>query len=38
VIAGIGVAAGVTGELGGITAGYVLILAVVGPVAARFTD
>jgi len=36
VIAGIAVAAGVTGELGPFVATYVLILALAGPIAARF--
>jgi K+:H+ antiporter subunit KhtU len=38
VIAGIGVAAGQTEDLGSVTACYVLILAVVGPIIARYAD
>ena len=38
VIAGLGVAAGVEPLLGPLAAAYVLLLAVVGPVAARFAD
>ena len=38
VIAGIGVAAGVEDDLGPLTAGYVLILAVVGSLTIRFAD
>ena len=37
-IAGLGVAAGVESDLGPIAAAYVLLLAVAGPVAARFID
>jgi monovalent cation:H+ antiporter-2, CPA2 family len=38
VIAGLGVAAGQTADLGSVTACYVLILAVVGPIAARYAE
>ena len=38
VIAGLGVAAGVEPDLGPTAAAYVLLLAVVGPIAARFAD
>lgn len=38
VIAGLGVAAGVEGSLGPLAAAYVLVLAVVGPVLARYAD
>jgi monovalent cation:H+ antiporter-2, CPA2 family len=38
VIAGIGVAAGQTEDLGSVTACYVLILAVVGPIITRYAD
>lgn len=38
VIAGLGVAAGLDAELGALAAGYVLILAVFGPLATRYSD
>jgi CPA2 family monovalent cation:H+ antiporter-2 len=38
VIAGIGVAAGQTEDLGSVTACYVLVLAVAGPIISRFAD
>ncbi len=38
VIAGLGVAAGVEGSLGPLAAAYVLILAIAGPVLARYAD
>jgi CPA2 family monovalent cation:H+ antiporter-2 len=38
VIAGLGVAAGQTADLGSVTACYVLLLAVVGPIAARYAE
>jgi monovalent cation:H+ antiporter-2, CPA2 family len=38
VIAGIGVAAGQTEDLGSVTACYVLVLAVAGPILSRFAD
>ncbi|MBW3642479.1 MAG: cation:proton antiporter [Actinobacteria bacterium] len=38
VIAGLGVAAGVEGELGPVAAAYVLILAVTGPLVTRWSD
>ncbi len=38
VIAGIGVAAGQTEDLGSVTACYVLVLAVAGPIIARYAD
>jgi monovalent cation:H+ antiporter-2, CPA2 family len=38
VIAGLGVAAGTESDLGPLAAAYVLILAVAGPLAARFVD
>ncbi|CAN5657861.1 cation:proton antiporter [soil metagenome] len=37
-VAGLGVAAGIEPELGAVAAGYVLLLAVIGPVAARLVD
>jgi len=38
VIAGLGVAGGITDELGAVAAAYVLVLAVAGPVITRFAD
>ena len=38
VIAGLGVAAGQTADLGSVTACYVLILAVVGSIGARYAE
>jgi len=38
VIAGLGVAAGLEGELGPMSAAYVLILAIIGPLLARYSD
>jgi hypothetical protein len=38
VIAGIGVTAGIEPELGPLAAAYVLLLAIAGPIAARFAD
>ncbi len=38
VIAGLGVAAGLEGELGPLSAAYVLILAIVGPLLTRYSD
>ncbi|CAN5588862.1 cation:proton antiporter [soil metagenome] len=38
VIAGLGVAAGIEADLGAVAAGYVLVLAVAGPVLTRYAD
>ena len=38
VIAGLGVAAGLEGELGPLSAAYVLMLAIIGPLLARYSD
>jgi monovalent cation:H+ antiporter-2, CPA2 family len=38
VIAGLGVAAGVESDLGPLAAGYVLLLAIIGPIASRLVD
>ncbi|MFQ5425492.1 MAG: cation:proton antiporter, partial [Gaiellales bacterium] len=38
VIAGLGVAAGVEGELGPLAAAYVLVLALLGPLVTRYSD
>ena len=37
-IAGLGVAEGIERDLGPLAAGYVLILAIVGPLATRYSD